>query len=664
MIQCPICQVLNEDGALFCAECGQRFSQASQPGQPAPAAAPSQQAPSVNQAPPAAPQMPSPPPPQAPSQENTESRQKGIKLRSPMLGGGGDDDEDQGYEQPQLGKLRGTAPKQSQSNTGRKHLRSPLLGDSDDDEDLEDSRTGRKSSEPTGDYGPGGAPRKKKLRSPLLGEDDDDDDQDFTPSDGPAQGRRPLRSPLLGQDGGGGDDGPPRMRKVPRAPTEHHAQPHAQPHKRGLHSPLLGGDDFDDYDEDDLPTREAPRKGPTGKPKLRSSLLGGGDYDEDYDDDWDDEEDDNPNVLRSPLLAAKKKRPKPEAAPPAGVFGAGQDLPPGVQVHRPEMHQPQQAAPVPDVHNWAEQNQAAQSGQHQPYQQAPAPVAAVEAPQPQTFAQVGAPPPFPGPSEPQPPWQPAPAPPGWAQGAQPQPGQPWPPGPGPAVQGGPVPGQQAATDPPLPLEPSAQAPPWQNRMSDPLPSMLDRPAGPQGDVPPIVDNNDEFELDLDPLGSTQDKVESQLTPPPGMQPLAQEAPAQAPLRGRMPSNFGKPQTEEELKDTLVDEDGPNERRRLERRRGNSDRRLSSLLDDRSSNAPPRGDDDDDFMAPRPKAAGNPMAPMMFGLGALALGVKIWFFIRVAGMWDLSKMPDFIGEQMFTGLALVGLIVFALSCMKK
>ncbi len=652
MIQCPICQVLNEDGALFCAECGQRFSQASQPSQPAPAQPPTQAAP------PPTPQIPSQPPPhEAPSQENTESRQKGIKLRSPMLGGG-EDDEDQGYEQPHLGKLRGVGPKQS--NTGRKHLRSPLLGDSDDDdEDLEDSRSGRnlKGSEPTADYGPGTA-RKKKLRSPLLGEDDDDDGQDFTP-DGASRGKRPLRSPLLGQDSGGGDDAPPRARKAARAPEEHHAQPH----KRGLHSPLLGGGEDYDEDDDDPPGREAPRKGPTGKPKLRSALLGGGDYDEDYDDDWDEEDDDNPNVLRSPLLAAKKKRPKPEAAPASGVFGASQDLPPGVQVHRPDQQHPPQSAPAPDLRNWADKN--VQSGQHQPFQQAP--VAAVEAPPqppPQPYSPAGAPPPFPGPSEPQPPWQQgAPTPPDWTQAAQPQPGQPWPPGP--AVQAGPVPGQPApGADPPLPLEPSTQAPPWQNRMSEPLPSMLDRPTQ-QGDVPPIVDNNDEFELDTLEPANLVDRIERQMTPSSPLlsaaPPSSQQAP---PQRGRPKADFGKSKSEDELKDTLVDEDGPNERRRLDRRRGGTDRRLSSLLEDRSSTSLPPADDEDDFMAPRPKAAANQMARVMFGVGALALGFKIWFFIRVAGMWDLSKMPDFIAEQMFTGLALVGLIVFALSCMKK
>ncbi|MDZ4832210.1 MAG: hypothetical protein SGJ27_00260 [Candidatus Melainabacteria bacterium] len=677
MIQCPICQVLNEDGALFCAECGQRFAPTSSAPQP-----PAQQ------------QQPQQPPqffPQQPSQSDTAppdqdpSRPAKIKLRSPMLGSS-DDDMD-GYEKPQMNKLRGTGgPRpegESQRSTGKKqHLRSPLL-DGDDSDSYDDDEG---SQSPPRGKSRGGSPdhdpqentmqKKKRLRSPLLGDDDGDSNEDFTPEPGHPGAKRPLRSPLLGGSDdsapprgsskkgslrspllGGSDDDfddeaeEPRSKKGGlRSPmlggggggAEHHPGPR---HRGGLHSPLLG--DADDYpdDEDDEP--RPPKRnqtGPGGKPKLRSALLGGGggyDDDEDLDDDWDDEDDDNPDVLRSPLLAAKRKRrPKPPApaaatAPGQGVFG-NQDMPPGVQIHRPggEPHQGQNVNPGAPSQQFPGQQQPYHPSQGQTGQIQQAPSAA-----------------FPGPSEPQPPWQGVGAPPlpGWPGESQPQPGQPWPP------PGLPNPGMQTpGSVPPLPVESLPTSPPWQNQAEHPAVGVL-RTAGASHEVPPIVDDNDEFQLDIsEPTGFS--------VPAPAQTPVA-EAPRLVPPQSPARSLSAPSKSDDDESDLDQIDQKPERRNRVERRR--NDRRFSNLIDEKPGQK--SFDDEDDYSVGRPTAPSGANAGLgkaMFALGALALGLKIWFVIRAAGMWNLAQMPEFVVEQAFSGLALVGLIVLALSSMKK
>lgn len=563
------------------------------------------------------------------------------KLRSPILGAV----EDDGYEKPQMSKLRGTSgARQEGSITGKKHLRSPLLGGDDDDDaydaDQESSRSSRGKAKNSSDSQESTAARKKRLRSPLLGEDDDDDnDEDFAPEtgskkhlhspllgdSGPSRGgggarKGALRSPLLSGDDDFDEDEPPRSpKKGLRSPmlggesggSEHHAGGAGRPHKGGLHSPLLGG--ADDYDDDEPSPRRAPMGGatPGGKPKLRSSLLGGGGgYDDDIDDDWDDEDDDSPDTLRSPLLAAKKKR-RPKEAPHAEAPHGG----PGAQSY------PGQSP--------AQQHQPAFPGQ---------PAA-----------------PFPGPAEPQPPWQNTGAPPipgapqGWPGGGQPQPGQPWPPQ-------GQSPVQPAPVVPPLPAGSAPGTPPWQNSMEGGTAAGAGLDRARSAEVPPIVDDNDEFALDISAPSLPQANFPTkELAPPP--RPVPHDSP-----RSPEPPKRGRSDDSDE-----VDSSGPKDRRVRVERRKMPDRRFTSLIDEKGSSSGSQSFDDDDFSIGRPQggaSANAGMAKMMLGLGALAMGFKIYQFMEVSKMWDLSKLPMFVAEQFFSGLAIVGLIVLALSCMKK
>jgi hypothetical protein len=215
-----------------------------------------------------------------------DPQRRGGALRSPLLGG--DDD----AEPP---------AKQSKSRGG---LRSPLLGsDSDDDEPPQSQSQGA---------------RGKGLRSPLLRGDDDPDAR----SSGRGGGSKPqgLRSPLLGGDDDTPKRGgfPHRSQPMDHDPEEEH---NAKPAKGGLRSPLLGGSSDDDYE----PRRSnQPRQGePSGvRRRMHSPLIDGtGDYyQQDHYEEESDYDENDPNVLRSPLLAARQKlhEPKPQApaAPP------------------------------------------------------------------------------------------------------------------------------------------------------------------------------------------------------------------------------------------------------------------------------------------------------------------------------------------------------------
>jgi hypothetical protein len=200
-----------------------------------------------------------------------DPQRRGGALRSPLLGG--DDD-----AEPPV--------KQSKSRGG---LRSPLLGAEPDDDEPPQS--------------PGG--RAKGLRSPLLRGEDDPDAR----SSGRGAGAKPqgLRSPLLG-----GDDDTPKRGGFP-----HRSQPmdyddeeehNVKPAKGGLRSPLLGGAPDDDYE----PRRSnQPRQGePSGaRRRMHSPLIDGtGDYyQQDHYEEESDYDENDPNVLRSPLLAARQK---------------------------------------------------------------------------------------------------------------------------------------------------------------------------------------------------------------------------------------------------------------------------------------------------------------------------------------------------------------------
>lgn len=338
MIECPICHVMNEDGAHFCAECGQRFSPAGPP-----------QPPALGSVQPGFGQPPGPPenqtftpsnppdnqwnqmsnsynPPEPPSQPNQPNQgnpggrpeQPKKRLHSPILGGGYEDEPE---PEPEVKRGR-SSTRGGQDTTGSKpkHLRSPLLGGGDSDEDFDDEP--HRGPAPRSQSKP---PTKGGLRSPLLGGAGDDDDYE----EPQARGGFPRRSRDIQDD-----------------------EPQDRGSGRGLRSPLLGGgsDDSDDSAFSSLRRTNRPsgsfpndrRSKPdvwdpgsdesSAKPRrLRSSLLGGGSSD-DYDDyDDEDEEIADPKALRSPLLRA--------------VTSAHEQVPPAKPQQQPPS--PPQPAPQP-----------------------------------------------------------------------------------------------------------------------------------------------------------------------------------------------------------------------------------------------------------------------------------------------------------------------------
>ena len=286
MIDCPICHVMNEDLARFCAECGQRLTRTG------PLPAPSGPAQGQGAPPGARPMTPAEPePPKRPA----------AKLHSPILDSGGGPPAGPDYDSPRsdISRLRG-AQSRGQSEAGPapgpgRKLHSPLLGDSEPEPAPEQS-AGR----------PG-----RKLHSPLLGGEEDAGYDASAPSRPAARGG--LRSPLLGGVDDQYDDMPP-----PRNPLG----------GGHLRSPLLGGAD-PDYDLPQRPIQGGGARRPGG---LHSPMLGGAEPA--YEPEYDSQPEDDPNVLRSPLLAAKV----PLADRPA----------PGAR-RGPEPPQPQPYRPGPEV---------------------------------------------------------------------------------------------------------------------------------------------------------------------------------------------------------------------------------------------------------------------------------------------------------------------------
>jgi len=339
VVQCDICQVVNDEMAQFCKECGGRL-----PVRPQASASPG----SVMQI-------------EQPAEPIKKPR---PRLKSPILGSSEDDnDYQEDYQDDSSDMGHGSAP----APRKRKGLRSPILGGADDYENDEPDekprprgKGGLRSPMLGGAGGPGRpayddddddfeeTPKPKQsrakggLRSPMLGgaNDFDDDDDDYSEPPAPV-GKGGLRSPILGGGeppakakrkssilGGGGRE--PREQKdhiefPHRSHSEEDDEPHLNARPKGLRSPLLGGDDGD-FEEMPEPTRRKapgthagePHHQPSGR-KLRSPILGGADTDDfddydQYDDEDDDEYDDeDETVLRSPLLAARSpsKKPKP-----------------------------------------------------------------------------------------------------------------------------------------------------------------------------------------------------------------------------------------------------------------------------------------------------------------------------------------------------------------
>ncbi len=210
---------------------------------------------------------PTDPEPQRPSQ--TPKRGKPAHLRSPLLGGGGDEEEDVDYHEP-----RSVKPIKAKEQTARPKkaggLRSPLLGGADEDES---------------DY-----------------------EEDFPMRD------REDRSPFP-------------HRSHASAPNEqsHANPPRPKTGKGHLRSPLLGGED--DF-EDDMPVPQDQSSPQRGKQRLHSPIFDRASSSSssgfsDYYDDEEPEEITDPNVLRSPLLAAKARVPDKPAGRPAQQGDAG-----------------------------------------------------------------------------------------------------------------------------------------------------------------------------------------------------------------------------------------------------------------------------------------------------------------------------------------------------
>ena len=262
--------------------------------------------------------------PQAPKSGGFGGLNKPKGLRSPLLG---EDDSEVDPPKPRSGGLR-----------------SPLLRGEDDPDHPQRGKGSQRNQilppdndppAPTSGKGKGG------LRSPLLGAADDD----FIPQPKPVRppkglpasrpaGGSHLRSPLLGGvDDYEGDDDDDDLPPVPGKT----AFPHRRPAKDnagtpessdqtssgrfpgksgGLRSPLLGASDVDD-----LPSRDIPSRPSGGRPRLHSPIMdgpGSQNFEAEYDEPYYEEIDD-PNVLRSPLLAARSKHVAPVAPPAAPV---------------------------------------------------------------------------------------------------------------------------------------------------------------------------------------------------------------------------------------------------------------------------------------------------------------------------------------------------------
>jgi hypothetical protein len=337
VIECPVCHVSNDDQARFCLECGQRFS-------PPTSARPSGQG-----------SQPSPTqgfpnkPANNPYMDNNsasgrnpqdENPPKRPKLHSPMLQG---DDMDDDYPTSVYAEIpdRGAKPLGKGKPGG---LRSPLLGGGDDDDFDEAPRSPAKPLK--------GAPPKGKggLRSPLLGGADDEDDYE---EDFPLRDKKSASANTTSHF--------PHRNRTPIADPENLPAPGqatgGRPH---LRSPLLEGDD--DFEEPRTKQRPEPMRGqkspgggrfgappaPSGRPgKLHSPLFDSADSNDDYYEEENEYvEIDDPNVLRSPLLAARSKVPiAPHEDPPQQRV---QHVPPAqMRPPMPQTQGPGAAPPMP-----------------------------------------------------------------------------------------------------------------------------------------------------------------------------------------------------------------------------------------------------------------------------------------------------------------------------
>lgn len=322
MIECPICHVVNEDKALFCSECGQRFNNpapaapaASPPGfiqnlagQPAPQAPGQSPFPGPGQLPPGytpAPDYSQQPPSAAPGQAGSPFVQAPqpsfnappafnapgptVNYADPAANPGGYANYDQvvnaaaqqvpdvpGAPVPQAAPMPQTAP--PMQSAPPMQAAPPM-----------------QSMMPPQEQQPAEPPKRTRprLHSPILGEPDPDIEDEPEIQQQKESGKRGLRSPLFGRN---------------------ESEPAPKPRGKGLHSPLLGGDEDDD---------QPPPQNPRGK-GLHSPLLGGDDDDDPASKRGGQKS--GRHLLRSPLLGGDDDDEEP-APPKRGGGGGGIPFP-------------------------------------------------------------------------------------------------------------------------------------------------------------------------------------------------------------------------------------------------------------------------------------------------------------------------------------------------
>lgn len=307
MIDCPICQQKNDDDARFCAECGQRLTGAAAVKEASP--------------PPAAP-LPIPPSqtvaPQPPAQP---------KLVSPLLSGAVMDNQGAGSRADtggEVDRLRQMSARTSDKPDPTPGSELPFKNPFDPRNTYGADASPTVAASPT----PTGKPKSRpRLHSPLLeAEEFEDGDPvlDDTPPAIPGRGGK-FRSPLLGGGSGGGAG----------QVDNYYDAPPAEGGGGGLRSPLLGGGA---YTGGERRLKENPGYGGSERRAgLRSPLLSSagdsaGEYFEGEDAEYDPyEDDDNPNVLRSPLLAARShgyERKQEARSAPQGQPSLAPEQPP------------------------------------------------------------------------------------------------------------------------------------------------------------------------------------------------------------------------------------------------------------------------------------------------------------------------------------------------
>ncbi len=246
MLKCHICQVLNEDDARFCLECGQRFVKATNNNLPAFSATNTSVSPN--------------------NPTEIANQPKSLWTQE-------DFENDDSLKNQKIDFAKESTYNENLNKSDQHFQAKDNMNNFNNSND--DNLTNPKSS-------------KIKLHSPLLGNDDDDDYPNTPNNKTNFSGKQNLHSPLLGNDDDDDDD----YQNTASNKTNFSG-------KQKLHSPLLGNDDNDDY------AYSGQRNNLNNKSKLNSPLLRNNNVENDYEDEPVFEEINDPNVLRSPLLLSK-----------------------------------------------------------------------------------------------------------------------------------------------------------------------------------------------------------------------------------------------------------------------------------------------------------------------------------------------------------------------